>query len=39
MTADEIKRSFTMKQMLAYNSEIRSKYNSLKFQYNQLNLK
>ena len=39
MTADEIKRSFTMKQMLAYNSEIRSKYNSLKFQYNQLNSK
>ena len=39
MTADEIRKSFTMKQLRAYNSEIRSKYNSLKFQYDQLNSK
>ena len=39
MTADEIRKSFTMKQLQAYNSEIRSKYNSLRFEYNQLNSK
>ena len=39
MTAEEIRKSFTMKQLQAYNSEIRSKYNSLKFQYDQLNSK
>lgn len=36
MTAEEIKNNFTMKQMQAYNSQIRSKYNHLSFEYSQL---
>lgn len=34
MTAKEFERQFTLKQLQAYNSEIRSKYNDLRFQYN-----
>ena len=36
MTAEEIKNSFTLKQLQSYNSEIRSKYNHLRFEYSQL---
>lgn len=34
MTAKEIEERFSYKQLQKYNSEIRSKYNDLKFQYN-----
>ena len=36
MTAEEIKQRYTYKQLKSYNSEIRSRYNSLSLQYNQL---
>ena len=36
MTSEEIKQIYTYKQLKAYNSEIRSRYNSLSLQYNQL---
>ena len=36
MTSEEIKNRFTYKQLQSYNSEIRSKYNALNFQYTQL---
>ena len=36
MTVEEIKNSFTLKQLQSYNSEIRSKYNHLRFEYSQL---
>lgn len=36
MTASEIERQFTIKQLQAYNSEIRSKYNHLNFLYSDL---
>ena len=36
MTLEEIKKSYTLKQLQTYNSEIRSKYNNLRFEYNQL---
>ena len=36
MTIEEIKKSYTLKQLQKYNGEIRSKYNNLQFEYNQL---
>ena len=39
MTSKELEKYYSIKQLQAYNSEIRSKYNSLKFQYDQLNNK
>lgn len=39
MTASEIERQFTIKQLQAYNSEIRSKYNHLNFLYSNLTKK
>ncbi len=36
MTPAEIERQFTIKQLQAYNSQIRSKYNALQFSYNNL---
>lgn len=39
MTANDIKRQFTIRQLQAYNSEIRSKYNSVQLAYNQLEKK
>lgn len=33
MTAKDFERQFTLRQLQAYNGEIRSKYNDLKFQY------
>ena len=36
MDAKELERRFTIKQLAAYNSEIRSKYNDLNFKYNYL---
>ena len=39
MTAEEIKNIFTLKQLQSYNSEIRSKYNHLSFEYSQLKSK
>lgn len=36
MPSKELERQFTLKQLQAYNGEIRSKYNDLKFQYNYL---
>ena len=37
MTATELEKYYSIKQLQAYNSEIRSKYNQLKIQYNHLN--
>ena len=37
MTATELEKYYSIKQLQAYNSEIRSKYNQLKMQYNHLN--
>ena len=34
LTAEYIEREYTIKQLQAYNSEIRSKYNDMKFKYN-----
>ena len=37
MTAKELEKYYSIKQLKAYNSEIRSEYNQLKMQYNHLN--
>ena len=37
MTARELEKYYSYKQLKSYNSEIRSRYNNLKIQYNQLN--
>lgn len=36
ITAEELKNRFTYKQLEAYNSEIRSKYNDINFRYSNL---
>ena len=36
ITAKELKERFTLKQLQAYNSEIRSKYNEMIFNYKKL---
>lgn len=36
MTSNEIKRQFTIRQLQAYNAEIRSRFNAVKLAYNQL---
>ena len=36
MTSQEFKKLYTYKQLEAYNSEIRSRYNNLSLRYNQL---
>ena len=37
MTAKELEKYYSYKQLKSYNSEIRSRYNNLKIQYNHLN--